>query len=319
MDHLMPSLDDVLLRTTADDFRRYVADNPEQRKFMIYSDYCIGDKKKANDVVSFTVMPYDNFPDSEKALIKSLAPKDIKNTTTIAPSFIEYLNERRLFHISFVLKSRKGITHDPVLEQRQIVTARLENTIKMIQGWTPPRPHYAEIVKKLENVKREMSKKSANFRLFRDISLVPLLAAYIAFLLTKEAKAEMVGWFSDRDSMVEALDSVALDFFGLNHHALCLRAKIYSEPTKLSVGVQRNETGGVWYDEQNRLPDHIAGTLADWNFQKSAMKGKFVQMLENVFADNRYCVVINLDFGTDVFTCSRLIISKNPGINNVNS
>ena len=317
MDRILKTLDDVLLKSTLNDFKKYVEHNQPGRKFMIYSDYCIGDRHKVNDVVSFTIMPYDNFPDVEKRIIKSLAPKDLKKTNQIAPDFIEYLKDARLFHISFLLKSRKGITHSDELDQHQVVSARLDGTIEMLQAWcinTPTNAQYFEsIIKKLERVKREMSKRSANFRLFRDITLIPLLAGYLAYLLTKEAKAEIVGWFSDRDCIVEALDGVAECFFHLSHHSLCERNNLPSSSTKIVYGIQRDETGGVWYDEQNRLPDYIAGTLADWNIEKNlSTMPKFIQMLENVFADNDFCVIVRLDFKPEMFIGERVRVSRTP-------
>jgi len=73
MDEVIKVIDDTIFKSTINDLKNYISDNPSHDKWLIYSDYCIGDSSKPNDVVSFTVMPYDDYPENIKDKIFSLA------------------------------------------------------------------------------------------------------------------------------------------------------------------------------------------------------------------------------------------------------
>ena len=94
----------------------------------------------------------------------------------------------------------------------------------------------------------------------------------------------------------------------MNHHSLCERDTINSSKTKILFGAPENgEDGKVWYDEMNRLPDHIAGTLADWDIDNNkSTKTKFISMLEDCIADNPYLVILRLNLEPSLFQCSRI-------------
>jgi len=92
----------------------------------------------------------------------------------------------------------------------------------MLDKWCENTPtnidYFNQIKKKIGVAKNELSKKSANYALFRYVILVSLLAGYISYIFTKYNEAEIFGWFSDRDKIVDAYDSLVSDQFGMNHH-----------------------------------------------------------------------------------------------------
>lgn len=280
----------------------------------MYSDYCLGDGSKPNEIVSFTIMPYDDYPDIIKNRILSLSPTDIKKKRAVNPNFIAYLKEKRLLHINFILGSRKGLTQAEGFSEKDIVILSIDKTAKMLDEWcnnTPSEADYFKgIKKKLNKTKNELSKKSNNYILFRDVTLISLLAGYLTYMFTKIGKAKMFGWFSDRDRLVDAYNKLAADLFVINHHALCERDSIDSSITQIVFGVPETD-GKVWYDEMNRLPDHIAGTLADWNIENnSTTKSKFISMLEDCIADNPYLIILRLVLEPNNFRCSRILVSR---------
>lgn len=318
MEDIIASIQETFEQSAINDLRKYIAENDGVKKVMIFSDYCIGDKNKPNDVFSFTIMPYDDLFDNLTKEICSLTKKDIKKKQCIEPEFITYLKNRRLFHINFIINERKGITRLKDLDDEQVVSAMLDNTDLMLDKWiinTPSNADYfCEIKKKMSAVKNEMQKKAPNYKIFRDTILLSLLAGYICYLLVKEAKPEIVSWFSDRDKMVDVYGRVAYENFGMNYHGLCEQNGIPSEISKICVGIPTtNDAGGLWYDEMIRIPDHFAGTLADWDIDNNLnSKDKFITMIEGVIADNNFCVIIESSFEVNCYSSKRIVTESKP-------
>jgi len=316
MEEVLRVVEDTFYKSAITDLKSYLRENSHHKNWLMYSDYCIGDKNKPNDVVSFTLMPYDDYPNIIKERISLLAPTDIKDKRKINPDFIAYLKERRLFHISFILGSRKGLSQADGFVEKDLVMISLTKTCEMLDEWcdnTPSNAEYFKAVKeKLRIARGELSKKSANYSLFRDVLLVSLLAGYISYMFTKFNKAKRFGWFSDRDKIIEVYDRLIADLFPMNHHSLCERDSIDSSGTEIAFGVpQSDKDGKGWYDEMNRLPDHIAGTLADWDIHNNLLtKSKFVEMMEDCIADNSYLVIFRLVLEPKLFQCARVLVSK---------
>ncbi|MDA0107853.1 hypothetical protein OH456_06845 [Vibrio sp. La 4.2.2] len=315
MEYVMGVLDDTFNKSSLGCFQDYVRANSRYKKFLIFSDYCLHDKNKPNDVVSFTIVPYDEYPEILKKKIRELAPRDIKKTRKVNPEFINYLNQNRFFHVSFILGSRGGLTKNCSMKEVDYINESIDVTKSMLNDWainTPSnREYFDSIVKKLNYLKNEQNKKSPNRKLLRDVLLVPMLASYLAYLLTKEAQASIIGWFSDRDKIIESYNEIAYDFFHINHHSFCEKAGINSSDSQIVVGQPTCSEGGMWYDAQNRLPDHIAGTIADWSLpDNKSSKQKFISLIENLLADNNNCILIKLDLKVGSFSCSRLEVKS---------
>jgi len=173
--------------------------------------------------------------------------------------------------------------------------------------------YFKKVIKKLNLLKNKMDRKSPNYKLFQDVSLISLFAGYICYLFTKYASAKIIGWYSDRDKIIESYDMVASNLFHLNHHSLCERDSIDSSLTKVIFGIPKeDEDGKPWYDEMTRLPDHIAGTISDWDILNNwSSKNKFVAILEDCMADNPYIIILKLSLEPKVFKCSRIgVFSK---------
>ena len=318
MEEILKVIEDTFYKSSVNDFKRYMQENSQHKKWLMCSDYSIGDRNKPNDVISFTIMPYDEYLDVIKRKIFSVAPTDIKDKRAVNPDFITYLRGKRLFHINFILGSRKGLTQCNGLCQKEVVMNSLNQTSKMLDKWCENTPnnldYFKEVKKKIGIAKNELSKKSANYTLFRDIVLVSLIAGFISYVFTKYNQSKIFGWLSDRDKILDAYDCLVADQFQINHHSLCERDAIDSSKTKIVFGVpEANENGRVWYDEINRLPDHIAGTLADWEIENNlSTKSKFISMLEECIADNPYLMILRLNLEPNLFQCSRILVSKAP-------
>lgn len=316
IDQILSSVLETFNKSAIWDLRHYLTINNHSKKFLIFSDYCIGDVNKANDAVAFTIMPYDEYIEDTKTAINELTKKDIKSKSVIEDRFLDYMKETRFFHVSYILTERKGVTQREGIEQRDVVLAMIDNTLQMLDNWiinTPSNSEYFNIVKgKLGAAKTATQRKSANFKLLRDVITISMLAGVLAFLLTREGSAEVVGWFSDRDKIIDVFDGIASDFYGLNHHSLCERGAINSGRTKIVVGIPELDANGkVWYDEMNRIPDHIAGTLADLNLNDNiSTRDKFIQVKVDLLADNNFCAIFNLKIKRAEYSCGRIMMSR---------
>lgn len=310
--NVLEVLNDSFHKSSINDLECYLADNLGHTKWLMFSDYCLGDKNKANDAIAFTIMPYDEHLEILKDRIASLSPTDIKRKRKVNEDFIAYLNERRLFHIAFILKSTKGLITREGVAQRALIAADMDGFMNMLDKWSENTPtqseYYNGVKKKLVLVKQELSKKSANFTLFREVLLVPFLAGYISYLFTKLNDAKIFGWFSDRDRLFEAYDKLAVDLFAINHSSICQKNLVDNSVTQIVIGLPSGgDNESVWYDELNRLPDHIAGVLADWNLiTNTCSSPKFASLINGFFAVNSRLVVLNANIETDIIEFSRV-------------
>lgn len=313
MKHVLDVVEETISKSALDDFKNYIKKLPMCKKWMIHSDYCIGDKNKPNDVVVFSVVPYVYELEDFKSLISSSIPRDIKETKIVSEKGINLLKSGLFFHFCFLLGKKKDLfkAHSNDDEKANIRKALIE-TRKMISAWEGENgsqiEYYASIVENIDTLLREMESKGFNLKLLKNIMLISILGAYVAHLLTKEASAEVVGWFSDRDCITAAYNNIAHDFFHLNHHGLTERDSVDKTKFKIVIGVPEDEPGSkMWYDPQNRLPDHVAGALADWNIpQNTVSKPKFTDMLSKCLIETPLFAIIKCHLKAEDFRCSRL-------------
>lgn len=316
MEMIFETLQDTFERSALSDLRGYLVEVAHYGKFFLISDYCL--HAKNNDVFSFTIMPYDDTLEDIKQAIRDGSKRDLKHKSDVEESFITYLKDRRLFHINFVINESRGITRRSDKTEREVVEEMMDNTIKMLDAWvinTPSNaPYFVQIKNKTLSLQNKLSRKSANYKLMRDSMLTAVLAGYISYLLIRECRPEVIGWFPDRDKMHDDLYTIRYDWLGLNAHALCEKSGITSTSTKICAGVpDMNGGNSMWYDDLIRIPDHFAGTLADLDLVTcipSSKSPKFNTMLNKVLADNRFVVTIKSTFAEDGYRASRLVFNK---------
>lgn len=313
MQDILKLIDDTVNKSTITDFKNYLKNLSGHTKWLICSDYCIDDKNKANDVATFTVLPYYDYLDKIQKEIFDNAPTDIKKTRTIKDTFIKYHRSGLIFHFSFIF-GKKSNHILKILSKNDIITG-LEQTISMLERWkinTPSNRDYFDLtINKLNLLKGEANRKSFNLKLMKNIMVISMITAYIAYLLCKVTNIEIIGWFSDRDKMIDAYNGISTDLFHMNHHGLCERDNIDSRNVKLLMAKPSTEDKKLWYDELNKLPDFISGTLADWDISKNDVsKYKFISMLEGCIADNSNITILKLLYDSNLLVCKRVCVYK---------
>jgi hypothetical protein len=314
MNNIIEIIDQIMQKSLLQDLTNYLNINSNYKEFCIYSDYCLEDKSKPNKVASFTIAPsWTAFPEIRDLIEKSI-PIDIKKSKFITRETIDTLNNKNLFHISFIIKDTSGFIYKPNKSSQEVAIKGISEIIEMMEHWIINQPEgadkFRDQVNRFISWRREVEKKSPNLNLFKNIILISLLAGYISYMLTKEAKASTVVWFSDRDKMIESYNSVAFDLYEIWHYGLCDIAGIKGETTKLGLAVKDDNLDKLWFDPLIRLPDYIAGTLASWDLKSNLVhKDKHAELLKKVFSDNNFCAIININLGKSTYTCSRQTIS----------
>lgn len=278
-------------------------------KWMCFSDYCLDNKEKPNDVVTFSIMPYImDFPIIEN-YIKVHAKTDIKHTSTVNKKFIEFLNKYPMINFSFILNDRKSIfgnTHDEVkINLKKSYTSIKEMYDLWIKNEPKRESYYKHFVKKIDSCINNINYNKKIKQLI-DVILIPFLGAYVSsIVLNRIDKLETYGWFSDRDKIMDIEDGIASDFFHNNLHIL-MKNKIFEYVTSVA-----DCKFDIFYDNYIKIPDYIVGTLADYNLDSNLVsKDKFNTILTDYMSSNKYNNHIFRVFRKDNIYCEKIGILK---------
>lgn len=258
------------------------------KKWLIISDYAFGGKPQ--NVVSFVLMPYVFDIERLKSTINNIQHTDIKNTSHVSDSFIRLLTDHPILSISILLnKDLKLFT-----EEKDYFLKKLEGYIKMLEYWMNKEPQkkskYKNKIKSFRKLEKLIS-QGVGLKIMRQIEIVSTLTSYLMVEITKLIpNIELIGWFSDRDPLLgykekELEISVARDFVQSAYHVLCMMEGC--NEAKIVFAIPEN-SGLMWYDELIRLPDYIAGALADYDMvNNKCSHDKFIPIIEKVFTNER--------------------------------
>ena len=284
-------------------------------KWMLYSDYCLDDVSKPNDVISFALLPFSS-AERYKELdvkIKETQPKDIKHSQRISEEYISYIKEQPIFSFSFLVNNRKQFFGDNGAERVDTVLSILNQIKQNFETWVKNpdneqvKDYYEESINKLNRQIKEISQRK-NVKNHIDIILITVLAAhYTANILRDLPELEVFGWFPDRDSTNEACDQIALPIFNVVQYNM-LNGKQY-----LLAGSVPDSTKVPFYDNENRIVDIICGTLADYNQKENLVsKDKFSEVLQSLIADNPFIKIYRLFFDEENTHLGQIFISSTP-------
>ena len=141
-----------------------------------------------------------------------------------------------------------------------------------------------------------------------DVILIPALGGYISgIVLNGIDKLELYGWFSDKGELFDVENGIALNFFHNTLHGL-MDGKQFQFAASLA-----DCKFDSFYDQYNKIPDYIAGTLADYNLSNNEVsKKKFSTVLTDYMGDNQYNnYVFRIFKNEDKYNCARIMISRN--------
>ena len=282
-------------------------------KWMLYSDYCLDDTNKPNDVLSFVLIPFiseEKYQEIEQK-IKDTQPVDIKHTRSISGEFMDYIKMQAVFSFSFIVNERQLLFGSDEAEQVKTVE-------KILKGWragflrwrdnadnNQQREEYKDTIAKIDKQLKEIFLKN-KVKDQIDVLLIVIFAAfYTASILKHLQDIQIFGWFPDRDKTNETCEGLAVPLFnalqyeymGARQYQFCA-----AKPDSRTV---------PFYDNENRIADIICGTLADYNIEKNLIsKDKFDEVLQGLMADNMFAKVYRFFVEGDRTHMGTILISS---------
>ncbi len=282
-------------------------------KFLILTDYCFHESYP-NDAMIFSIVKggellptYDEF---------SRIGADLKNVSRLDEATVQFLRDSRFFTLAFILE-RKAKLH----ASREAMLHSMDVSIRLQETWVNASTH-KDAIKRFKALREKARAKGFNQLLYDRILFASIFAAIISALIIENnpAKTQAIGWFSDRDAIVEKGTAIATHFYSSILNDYCIE-KSLAEPTLGVIDHTSPETTGkrAWFDPLIRIADHFAGPLAQINYdavipgkKTTGQSVKYGQLLSSVFADNPRLLVIRFRGKEAPFQVSLVTFSQTP-------
>ena len=310
MHNFLCHLDETFNKSSHALFLDFFEKNKGASKWMIFSDYALNDRNKPNDAITFSILPYSaSFTELGK-LVDKLSFKDVKNLKKVNSKFLRFINDSEIMNISIIMD--KNMKLDPFNEREALKTC-YKTALNQVSHWIKnegEKENYIRLQKAYNTLLDEVSRQGANLKNIRNIEVVSNLIAYITFQVCKSTKVDTIGWFSDRDSMLNhkiAKFSMPVIFDLANnlfHNLMSSKNSAYTENFVFGLP---EKTGSVWYDSFNRIPDLIAATLADYDYKNNLTShDKFIPVIESIFTNRKKCLIYKIYTLNDGFQAGYL-------------
>lgn len=259
-------------RSIASGMADWFAASPPDAHWTVVSDYCIGDAGKKNDVVSFVIVASHDTLDNICSYIAVAAPKDIKNIRTVPTGIMQYLGLPVTFSVSFLVSRESHLLRDYIaLANMEDFLPEVEDFLRTVQAHSSvPNAYFDDVAKRLRLFKRDIAaNRQFNARLARQVFLVATFGAQVFKHLAVTKQPSQIRWISDRDAILDRYDGLVYDLayviFLLFYSTVLDRPDggliLLDKPRFLFEVPEKS--GQHRYDELVRLPDYLAGTLAD--------------------------------------------------------
>lgn len=286
----------------------FLTANSGIEKWHIAADFCLHDSDRPNNVFAFSIIPYDSEFSTIKSQIHDALPKDWKKSKNITPQAIEFLHDKRRFHIAFVLPHapqvfNNGEDTSPLEIARESISITVDTLIA--QGRT------GDSLRRLKALKQESKANRFNVELLSDLYLLSDLFCFVTLALARERNIDVVGWLPDRDKMTTWCEGVVFDvgvqcLIGLSEH---FKIPVPEKGPLIAAPTPDAGKDAMWYDELVRLPDYVAGILSAWNFGTNeipAERDKYRVMAQDfaAFAENIMVFKVRYDTG---FQAGRIV------------
>lgn len=309
---------DTAFRTLSAELAAWFSVYPEGALWNVISDYCIGDPGKKNDTFAFSILVNHDTGQNIREHIAAVAPSDIKSSRSIPTGLIEYFNCPVAFSVTFVLPRNSTLLRNYVsVENIADGLPDLENVLRIMQANVPARSAYfEEVIARIRSFKRDIERrKGFNAKLARRVFLTAVFAAQIFKQLAVLKRPAYIRWISDRDAILDRYDGVVCDlaytYFLLTYGATLGGSQegelvIIDKPDIIFEVPER--TGVHRHDELVRLPDYLAGTLADLDIETiNFTHPKFETLFKTVFINSPNNAIIRVMGNAERLTAQRLL------------
>lgn len=303
-------------QSTIKDLENWFRSIPEGASWYVISDYCFGDKNKKNDVVSFSILLYHDKLENIKGYINAFAPKDLKKTRTVSEGFLKYINSPVIFNISFIINRNSKYMKDySDAENMKSFLPAFRDIVEMIASNSNIEDDYFALVKRRTEIfEKDFKNKNFNAKLSRQIYLVSTFASLIFYYLTIIKKPAHITWISDRDAIIDRYEGIVFDFAYIMFLAEYSETMATREDSPIMIDepkftfLEPEKTAVNAYDELVRIPDYLAGTLADFDIEKQEFsKDKYYQMLKQSLVNSQNHAIIQVSGDSQKLSARRLV------------
>lgn len=272
-------LDEVFYQSTMQDMRaRYLPDIADFRRWLLLSDYCLGDDR-SNKAITFSALPLAGDLVELQGVIREVAPHDLKRSRTIDGRFVELLHRLPLINISFVFQQDKYFAWNNSQEFRDHLADYCRTLTVYIAFWRQSTPNQARLDRLAKNVlyAQELLREKKKTRLLCETFMIALLGGYVGSLLCRETAMTDLCWLSDRDRTNELGENLIRDVFQVT------LIDIAKKNIRFAF-TSANSDSDEWYADLTRIPDVLAGSIAGFDFSNSG-NHTFKPAARSVIAD----------------------------------
>lgn len=268
-------------------WKRYYHKFKQVDSWYITSDYCLDDKTKNNDVMTFTIFPLIP-PYVLKEDIKHYLPQDIKKFKNISETALNYIKESPyFFSMAFLIKDKNSIFK--LEDNKQL----LDNAIKRMELW--PEKKREEFIHQMKSFRNYLNRKEIDVKILSDIGVtVHIMSAIIEFLLIK-TNTKHILWVSDRDKITDFQDGIVHQFIRFGYSNL-LKKRVPDH--EVYDFIESKQYDKELFDELIRIPDYICGSLASMDFDDTdKVPEKHYNLFDRSIVDNDRICIMHIEHG----------------------
>lgn len=292
------------------DLESWFCHYPAAASWSMISDFSVGDLGKQNDAYSFVILLKHDTDENISSYIAATSPSDLKASRTPPRGLLDYLCCPVAFSVSFVVA--RDSRNLRVAVTQEAMSSLVGLLRQVVFDWTvaePPNAGYYRILdQRLQLLAVELARRHPSLNLLRRIFLVASFAAVVLGMIN-DAKAPLtLRWISDRDAIFDRHDGVAFDLAWLLFQIMRRRKGGGVDLRRPQIAFATpGMDGRAEYAELVRLPDFLAGTLADIKLpQMMFTHRKFPPIFNRVLVDSRNNAIIELLANEERVTSRRI-------------
>ena len=292
------------------DLRSWFNQYPAAAAWSVVSDFSVGDPGKQNDAYSFVIILKHDTDENIASYIAATSPSDLKASRTPPRGLLDYLCCPVTFSVSFVVARESANLRIAVTQES--MSSLVAALRQIVADWTEAEPpnatYYGTLDRRLRMLESELARRQASLNLLRRIFLVASFAAVVLGMINEAKSPINIRWISDRDAMFDRHDGVAFDLAWLMFQIMRRRKGGVVDLRRPQIAFATpGMDGKTEYAEFVRMPDFLAGTLADIKLpQMMFTHRKFPPIFERVLVNSPNNAVVEL-LATDERVTSRRI------------
>jgi len=313
---LIQVLQETLSKSALEDLSAWFGKYPKRAFWYVVSDYVLDDPNK-HDVVSFVILLGHDKQEVILDYIQAIAPTDIKHSGSASEGMIRYLNCPVAFSFNFVLDEEKPSFMSSYAKPENMLL-ELESLLgfaeRMGQVSIDTGDYFKQVEKRIKRFIQELKQKG-NQKLARKIFILATYAAVVFDYLDIIAEPEVLAWVSDRDAMIDRHDGVVYEIATLAFYVLKFaRTDGASIAIPRLIHTMQEITGVNMLDPLIRMPDYLAGTIADMNLECFEFShAKFEAVAKGCLMGQKNHVVARVKWTGSDFTVHRLTWQTHQG------